>query len=120
MILTQPDRPTIKKQTKVQRKSLNPEFDECFIFDISPKIEDLHYTSLTFIVYDHERLRSDEIIGKIHLGYQSSEKKEIQLWHQIMQHPGMEFENYHKIQPNNSVWLRSQMKWLTVMIVAFC
>ncbi len=35
------------------------------MFNISPKIDDLTHTSLTLTVYDHEAIRSDEIIGQV-------------------------------------------------------
>ncbi len=35
------------------------------MFIISPKIDDLTHTSLTLTVYDHEAIRSDEIIGQV-------------------------------------------------------
>ncbi|CAI9733770.1 calcium-dependent domain-containing 4C-like [Octopus vulgaris] len=52
-------------QTKTKKKCMDPVFSEKFQFSISPQPETLQCTGITFTVYDHERLRSDEMIGQI-------------------------------------------------------
>ncbi len=48
------------------------------MFIISPKIDDLTHTSLTLTVYDHEAIRSDEIIGQVcHMASRSHDHEAI-------------------------------------------
>ncbi len=63
--LTQPSRADQKHQTRVKKKTTHPCYNEEFMFHISPKIDDLTHTSLTLTMYDHEAIRSDEVIGQV-------------------------------------------------------
>ncbi|OCT83811.1 synaptotagmin-9 isoform X1 [Xenopus laevis] len=57
-----PDRKT-KHQTKVHRKTLNPVFDEVFLFPIP--YNDLPTRKLHFSVYDFDRFSRHDVIGQI-------------------------------------------------------
>ncbi|XP_074654722.1 synaptotagmin-5-like [Tubulanus polymorphus] len=52
-------------QTKVQKKSLNPEFEEEFIFEILP--QDISNTIMEILIYDFDPFSRDECLGQIHL-----------------------------------------------------
>ncbi len=95
--LTQPNRAECKKQTKVKKKTQNPAFNEEYIFPISPKIEDLNFTSLTLTVFDHETIRSDEVLGEVKLGYGATEDSEFNHWNQVLQNPGREYRHWHTL-----------------------
>ncbi|XP_070618788.1 synaptotagmin-9 isoform X1 [Erythrolamprus reginae] len=57
-----PDRKT-KHQTKVHRKTLNPVFDEVFLFPVPYK--DLSSRKLHFSVYDFDRFSRHDLIGQV-------------------------------------------------------
>ncbi|XP_005109990.3 synaptotagmin-9 [Aplysia californica] len=57
-----PDRKT-KHQTKVHRKTLNPEFNEKFSFTVL--YEDLSGRSLQFNIYDFDRFSRHDVIGAV-------------------------------------------------------
>ncbi|XP_075044174.1 synaptotagmin-9 isoform X1 [Mixophyes fleayi] len=57
-----PDRKT-KHQTKVHRKTLNPVFDEVFLFPVP--YNDLPSRKLHFSVYDFDRFSRHDVIGQI-------------------------------------------------------
>ncbi|ESP01100.1 synaptotagmin 9, partial [Lottia gigantea] len=57
-----PDRKT-KFQTKVHRKTLNPEFEETFVFNVP--YENLPQRILQFNVYDFDRFSRHDIIGAV-------------------------------------------------------
>ena len=95
--LSQPGRPVWRCQTKVRRSTTTPVYSEEFIIDISPKIEDLNYTTLSITVYDRVHLRNDVCIGQVRLGYGATEESEIQHWNQVLQNPGKAFINSHML-----------------------
>ncbi|KGL75496.1 Synaptotagmin-9, partial [Tinamus guttatus] len=57
-----PDRKT-KHQTKVHRKTLNPIFDEVFLFSVP--YNDLNTRKLHFSVYDFDRFSRHDLIGQV-------------------------------------------------------
>ncbi|XP_029438447.1 synaptotagmin-9 isoform X2 [Rhinatrema bivittatum] len=57
-----PDRKT-KHQTKVHRKTLNPVFDEVFLFPVP--YSDLATRKLHFSVYDFDRFSRHDVIGQV-------------------------------------------------------
>ncbi|GFO13832.1 vertnin [Plakobranchus ocellatus] len=57
-----PDRKT-KLQTKVHRKTLNPEFAETFIFSVA--YEELPQRALQFNIYDFDRFSRHDVIGAV-------------------------------------------------------
>ncbi|KAH0620865.1 hypothetical protein JD844_021719 [Phrynosoma platyrhinos] len=57
-----PDRKT-KHQTKVHRKTLNPVFDEVFLFSVP--YNDLSTRKLHFSVYDFDRFSRHDLIGQV-------------------------------------------------------
>ena len=59
-----PDRKQ-KFQTKVHRKTLNPEFNEQFVFNVL--IKDVHQRVLQFSIYDFDRFSRHDLIGVVML-----------------------------------------------------
>ncbi|XP_030636036.1 synaptotagmin-9b isoform X2 [Chanos chanos] len=57
-----PDRKT-KHQTKVHRKTLNPVFDEVFLFPVA--YTDMSMRKLHFSVYDFDRFSRHDLIGQV-------------------------------------------------------
>lgn len=75
-------------------------FKESFSFLISPKIDDLNYTAITLTLFDHDRIRSDDVIGQVRLGYGSTEETEVHQWNEALQNPGQEITMWHYLMEN--------------------
>lgn len=92
---SQPNRSPHRKQTRTRKKSPNPVLKETFLFTVSPKSEDIRYTTLTFTVMAHDKARTDEAIGQVRMGYGASESTAYHQWNQIIQQPEVEITNWH-------------------------
>ncbi|XP_067660988.1 synaptotagmin-1-like [Haliotis asinina] len=52
-------------QSKIHRKTVNPEFEEEFVFEVSP--HKLAVTTLEVLLYDYDQFSRDECIGQVHV-----------------------------------------------------
>ena len=84
-----------KRQTATKKKTSHPVFDETFTFNISPKMDDLSLTSLNILIFDHDRIRSDDVIGRVQLGLGSTEASEFEHWNEILSNPGHLITKWH-------------------------
>ena len=50
-----------KRKTNVKKRTLNPEFNETFVFDLPYSQEELTNVELNFIVFDWDRLSKNEV-----------------------------------------------------------
>jgi C2 domain len=50
-----------KKKTHVKKRTLNPVFNESFVFDLPPNAEALDNISLEFLVLDWDRVTKNEV-----------------------------------------------------------
>ena len=99
----QPNRSVSRKQTRTKKNTSDPIFDETFPFSVSPKMDDLVYTSITVSTYDHEKLRSDEIIGQIKLGAGANQEAEIVLWEKSINTPDVLVSNWLYLLENDDI-----------------
>ena len=99
--MSQPGRPEIKRQTRIKKKSSQPQFDESFEFIISPRVEDLNYTTVTLTVLSHETIRTDDVIGHVRFGFRSTQETETNHWQQVLVFPGKEYTLCHTIVQKN-------------------
>ena len=93
--ISQPSRPVAKKQTTTLKKTSNPVFEESFTFQISVKPEDIHETTISITVYDRERIRTDEAIGHVVLGYLATEACQYGHWQEMIENPGLMSSKWH-------------------------
>ncbi|KAL3865368.1 hypothetical protein ACJMK2_042760 [Sinanodonta woodiana] len=93
--LSQPNRSVSRKQTKTKKNTCFPVFSESFSFTISPKMDDLRYTTLIVSVFDHKRLRSDDIIGQIIIGSTSTEESLLVHWDDVITNPEKTVTKWH-------------------------
>lgn len=66
-------------------------------------MDDLVYTSITVSTYDHEKLRSDEIIGQIKLGAGANQEAEIVLWEKSINTPDVLVSNWLYLLENDDI-----------------
>merc|ERR1712062_964763 len=76
------------KQRIMKKKTLNPVFNESFVFDL-PKSQDssLDPIQLEFVMLDWDRVTKNEVIGKLELGGEGSEGSQLHHWTEIQVSP---------------------------------
>eukprot|EP00057_Strongylocentrotus_purpuratus_P003188 XP_003726123.1 PREDICTED: synaptotagmin-4 [Strongylocentrotus purpuratus] len=84
-----------KKKTRLKKRTLNPVFNESFLFDIP--MEGLEYLKIEFQVLDHDRVTKNEIIGRLVIGRDEDGEAESQHWKEIMQNPRKQIAEWHKL-----------------------
>ncbi|XP_033634877.1 synaptotagmin-4-like [Asterias rubens] len=83
-----------KKKTRLKKRTLNPVFNESFLFDVP--LEGLENVSLEFQVLDHDRVMKNEIIGRLVIGSKAGEN-EAQHWTDIIRNPRKQMAEWHKL-----------------------
>lgn len=85
-----------KKKTHVKKRTLNPVFNESFLFDI-PYNEGLQNISMEFLVMDWDRMTKNEVIGRLEIGGKSS-GQELHHWNEVMNCPRKQIAEWHKLR----------------------
>ncbi|KAK3600563.1 hypothetical protein CHS0354_003500 [Potamilus streckersoni] len=93
--LSQPNRSVSTKRTKTKKNTCFPVFAESFSFTVSPKMDDLCYTTLTISVFDYKRLFRDDIIGQIIVGSTSTEESLLVYWDDVITNPEKTVTKWH-------------------------
>lgn len=81
-----------KRKTTIKRRTLNPTFDETFIFDIS--WEKIRESQIHVIVMDFDKLGRNELIGKLVLGSRSG-PTEMKHWNDMVSKPRQSVSQWH-------------------------
>lgn len=50
-----------KKRTHMKKRTLNPVYNESFVFDLPSTVVDLHNVCIEFCVFDHDRVTKNEV-----------------------------------------------------------
>lgn len=50
-----------KKRTHMKKRTLNPVYNESFVFDLPATVIDLHNVCIEFCVFDHDRVTKNEV-----------------------------------------------------------
>ncbi|XP_023656923.1 synaptotagmin-11-like [Paramormyrops kingsleyae] len=74
-----------KKKTHVKKCTLNPVFNESFVFDVPPEL--LHDVSVEFLVLDFDRTTKNEVVGRLVLGAHSSGSSAAAQWQEVIENP---------------------------------
>jgi hypothetical protein len=85
-----------KKKTHVKKRTLNPVFNESFLFDV-PCNEGLQNISLEFMVLDWDRMTKNEIIGRLEVGA-TFDGPESHHWNEVMNCPRKQIAEWHKLK----------------------
>ena len=78
-----------KRKTKIKKQTLNPSFDETFVFELPPNHENLKKMKLDFVLKDYDRFGANDVIGKVAFG---DEK-----WTEIIASPSCEIKKWHQL-----------------------
>ncbi|KAJ8029816.1 Synaptotagmin-4 [Holothuria leucospilota] len=85
-----------KKKTRLKKRTLNPVFNESFLFDIPQ--EGLEDISLEFQVLDHDRVTKNEVIGRLEIGPScEAETSQSLHWQEVLQNPRKQIAEWHKL-----------------------
>ncbi|KAK5873387.1 hypothetical protein PBY51_018433 [Eleginops maclovinus] len=84
-----------KKKTHVKKCTLNPVFNESFIYDIPPEL--LPEVSVEFLVVDFDRTTKNEVLGRLLLGLSSPETSGAKHWAEVCQNPRRQISKWHNL-----------------------
>merc|ERR1719410_11742 len=87
-----------KKKTHVKKRTLNPVFNESFVFDLPRNESGLGKVQLEFMLLDWDRVTKNEVIGRLELGGPSCEGPELAHWKEIQASPRRQIAEWHKLK----------------------
>uniref|UniRef100_H3A4S6 Synaptotagmin 11 n=1 Tax=Latimeria chalumnae TaxID=7897 RepID=H3A4S6_LATCH len=84
-----------KKKTHVKKCTLNPVFNESFIYDIP--LELLADISVEFLVIDFDRTTKNEVVGRLVLGAHSITANGVEHWREVCENPRRQIAKWHSL-----------------------
>ncbi|KHJ46401.1 C2 domain protein [Trichuris suis] len=85
-----------KKKTSIKMKTLNPYYNESFGFEVSP--EKLQRVHLVVTVMDYDRVGSNDPIGRIVIGPNSTGAA-LRHWTDMINSPRRSTAQWHQLEP---------------------
>lgn len=90
-----------KKKTHVKKRTLNPVFNESFVFDLPKSENGLENVQLEFMLLDWDRVTKNEVIGRLDLGGEGCDGSPGHHWDEIQTCPRRQIAQWHKLKPEN-------------------
>ncbi|KAF7460692.1 synaptotagmin-11 [Marmota monax] len=84
-----------KKKTHVKKCTLNPIFNESFIYDIPTDL--LPDISIEFLVIDFDRTTKNEVVGRLILGAHSVTSSGAEHWREVCESPRKPVAKWHSL-----------------------
>lgn len=84
-----------KKKTHVKKCTLNPVFNESFIYDIPTDL--LPDISIEFLVIDFDRTTKNEVVGRLILGAHSVTTSGTEHWREVCESPRKPIAKWHSL-----------------------
>ncbi|XP_051922784.1 synaptotagmin-11a [Hippocampus zosterae] len=84
-----------KKKTHVKKCTLNPVFNESFIYDIPPEL--LPEISVEFLVVDFDRTAKNEVLGRLLLGLHGALPSGAAHWREVCEKPRRQVSKWHTL-----------------------
>ncbi|XP_069581775.1 synaptotagmin-11b [Brachyistius frenatus] len=84
-----------KKKTHVKKCTVNPVFNESFIYDIPPEL--LPEISVEFLVVDFDRTTKNEVLGRLLLGLHSPAPSGSSHWREVCENPRRQISKWHNL-----------------------
>eukprot|EP00112_Aurelia_sp_Birch-Aquarium-sp1_P010755 Seg229.4 transcript_id=Seg229.4/GoldUCD/mRNA.D3Y31 product="Synaptotagmin 1" protein_id=Seg229.4/GoldUCD/D3Y31 len=85
-----------KRKTTVKMRTLNPAYNESFLFEID--FEKIEETSAMFIVCDYDKGEKGEPIGELLVGFLGT-GAQLKHWTQMRRTPGKPVARWHRLRP---------------------
>jgi len=92
------DQRIAKKKTHVKKRTLNPVFNESFVFELPHLEEGLKNISLEFMLLDWDRVTKNEVIGRLELGGDKCEGTALHHWNEVLTSPRRQIAEWHKLR----------------------
>lgn len=92
------DQRIAKKKTHVKKRTLNPVFNESFVFELPHLEEGLKNISLEFMLLDWDRVTKNEVIGRLELGGDKCEGTALHHWNEVLASPRRQIAEWHKLR----------------------
>ena len=92
------DQRIAKKKTHVKKRTLNPVFNESFVFELPHLEEGLKNISLEFMLLDWDRVTKNEVIGRLELGGDKCQGSALHHWNEVLASPRRQIAEWHKLQ----------------------
>jgi len=86
-----------KKKTHIKKRSLNPVYNESFVFDLPSSEGDISSTQLEFLVLDWDRVTRNEVIGRLSMGGPGCVGSAQHHWEEIQSYPRRQIAMWHKL-----------------------
>ncbi|RZF37475.1 hypothetical protein LSTR_LSTR005350 [Laodelphax striatellus] len=87
-----------KKKTHVKKRTLNPVFNESFVFEIPAGADGLDQVHLEFMLLDWDRVTKNEVIGRLELGGAKSTGAALHHWQEVCNSPRRQIAEWHKLR----------------------
>ncbi|KAL0270726.1 UNVERIFIED_CONTAM: hypothetical protein PYX00_008032 [Menopon gallinae] len=87
-----------KKKTHVKKRTLNPVFNESFVFEIPAGTDRLDKVSLEFLLLDWDRVTKNEVIGRLELGGDKNVGAALHHWNEVCNSPRRQIAEWHKLK----------------------
>jgi len=87
-----------KKKTHVKKRTLNPVFNESFVFDLPRTDNGMADIQLEFALLDWDRVTKNEVIGRLNLGGPKCEGSALHHWKEIQASPRRQIAEWHKLK----------------------
>lgn len=84
-----------KKKTHVKKCTLNPVFNESFIYDVPTEL--MPDISVEFLVIDFDRTTKNEVVGRLVLGGQSPIPSGVTHWREVCDNPRRQIAKWHNL-----------------------
>ncbi|XP_023657292.1 synaptotagmin-11a [Paramormyrops kingsleyae] len=84
-----------KKKTHVKKCTLNPIFNESFIYDVPAEL--LPDISVEFLVVDFDRTTKNEVVGRLVLGSHSPCSSGALHWREVCENPRRQIAKWHNL-----------------------
>ncbi|KAM6115336.1 synaptotagmin-8 [Pterocles gutturalis] len=100
-----------KKKTNVKKNTLNPYFNEVFVFEVP--FDQIQNVDVVISVWDHDKVTKNEPIGKLFLGCRAT-GNQLQHWSDMLSNPRRPLTQWHSLQPpdvvDKALGLKSYLK----------
>ncbi|KAM6273494.1 synaptotagmin-8 [Porphyrio hochstetteri] len=100
-----------KRKTTVKKNTLNPYFNEMFVFEVP--FSQIQNADVVISVWDHDKVTKNEPIGKLFLGCRAT-GNQLRHWSDMLSNPRRPLAQWHNLQPpdvvDKALGLKSQLK----------
>ncbi|NXP42183.1 SYT1 protein, partial [Leiothrix lutea] len=100
-----------KKRTSVKKNTLNPYFNEVFVFEVP--FSQIQNVDVVISVWDHDKVTKNEPIGKLFLGCRAT-GNQLRHWSDMLSNPRRPLAQWHILQPpevvDKALGLKSHLK----------